>query len=163
MNQKTTLSHDDLLPQGVSIDRSNRLSTKSVYLDRKTSTSHYESQSDLIYSSILSQNQKSNCQNLHPNSIFLLRTTARPPRRTGAAPYPWVRRRGAPKMSSSASSRPARKTGTSSPNPSFVMKRFTAPLPPRPGSLAAAGGGAPPRRAGHRLFERLRQRRRRRR
>jgi hypothetical protein len=77
MNQKTTLSHDDQLPVGVSIHRSNRLSTKSVYLDRKTSTTHYESQSDLIYSSILSQNKKSNCQYLHPNSIFILRTYAR--------------------------------------------------------------------------------------
>ena len=40
--------------------------------------------------------------------------------------------RSPPPASICGESRPARKTGTSSPNPSFVMKRFTAPLPPRP-------------------------------
>jgi hypothetical protein len=77
MNQKTILSCDDQLPPGVSIHRSNRLSTKSAYLDTKTITSHYDSKSGLVFSDILSQNQKSVCQNLHPSNIFLLRACAR--------------------------------------------------------------------------------------
>ena len=77
MNQKTTLSCYDQLPPGVSVNRSNRLLAKSTHLERTTSSSHYNSQSDLIYSDISSQNQKSDYKNLKPSSIFLLRDYAR--------------------------------------------------------------------------------------
>ena len=77
MKQKTTLSCDDHLSPGVSINRSNHLSAESLSLERKNTKSNYDLKTDLIYSEILSQNQKSNYQNLNPSSIFLIRKYAR--------------------------------------------------------------------------------------